>query len=91
MASAAWHVMISMLPELHAVGIPTSRPSIQDWAAGAGRALARSEWARTIAEVVVRLLEDAGSSGRRWAGVLGRLTHAAKQGTRSRSRGPQGT
>ena len=70
--SAAWHVMISMLPELHAVGIPTSRPSIQDWAADAGRALARSEWARTIAEVVVRLLEDAGSSGRRWAGVLGR-------------------
>ena len=70
---AAWHVMISMLPELHAAGFPTSRPSIQDWAADAGRALARNEWARTIAEVVVRLLEDAGSSGRRWAGVLGRL------------------
>ena len=71
--SAAWHVMISMLPELHAVGIPTSRPSVRDWAVDAGRAVAMSERARTITEVVDRLLEDAGSSGRRWAEVLGRL------------------
>ena len=71
--SAAWHVMISMLPELNAVGIPASRPLVRDWAVDAGRALTRNERARTIAEVVVRLLEDAGSSGRRWAGVLGRL------------------
>ena len=71
--SAAWHVMISMLPEMHAVGIPTSRPSVRNWAVDAGRALPESERAQTIAEVVVWLLEDAGSSGRRWAAVLGRL------------------
>lgn len=69
----AWHVMISMLPELQGVGIPTSRPSVRDWAVDAGRALPPSERAHTIAEVVVRLLEDAGSDGRRWAEILERL------------------
>ena len=71
--SIAWHVMISMLPERHAAGIPTSRPSVRDWAVNAHRAPGRSERAQTIADVVVRLLEDAGSNGRRWAQVLGRL------------------
>ena len=71
--SAAWHVMISMLPELHGAGFPTSRPSVRDWAVDAGRGVAPSERARTIAGVVVRVLEDVGSSGRRWVDVLGRL------------------
>ena len=71
--SAAWHVMISMLPELHAVGIPTSRPSVRDWAVDAGQPATWSERAQTIAEVVDWLLEDVGSSGRRWAGVLERI------------------
>ena len=70
---AAWHAMISMLPELHAVGIPTSRPSVRDWAVDAGRPVSWSERARTIAEIVDRLLEDVGSSGRRWAEVLERI------------------
>ena len=70
---AAWKVMISMLPEMHAVGIPTARPSVRDWAVHAGQAIAHSERARTIAEVVVRLLEDAGSDGQRWVEILGRL------------------
>ena len=69
----AWSVMISMLPESHAVGYPTSRPSVREWAANADKGVARSERARTVAEIVVRLLEDAGSSGRRWAEVLGRV------------------
>lgn len=71
--SAAWHVMISMLPELHGVGIPTSRPSIRDWAVDAGQVVSPTERAHTITEVVARLLEDSGSDGQRWAGVLGRL------------------
>ncbi len=70
---AAWNVMISMLPELTSVGIPTARPSVRDWAVNAGQALAHGERARTIAEVVVRLLEDAGSDGQKWVEILGRL------------------
>ena len=69
----AWNVMISMLPESHAVGYPTSRPSVREWAVNAGRGVGRTERARTVAEIVVRLLEDAGLSGRRWAEVLGRV------------------
>ena len=70
---AAWHVMISMLPEMHAVGNSTLRPSIRDWALGTRRGVGRSERARTVAETVARLLEDAGLSGRRWAELLGRV------------------
>ena len=72
-SSVAWNVMISMLPELHAVGIPTSRPSVRDWALDARGGVGRSERARTVAEIVVRLLEDTGLSGRRWAEVVGRV------------------
>ena len=72
-SSVAWNVMISMLPELHAVGIPTSRPLVRDWALDARRGVGRSERARTVAEIVVRLLEDSGLSGRRWSEVLGRV------------------
>ena len=68
--SAAWNVMLSMLPELHAVGHPSSRPSVRDWALDARKGVGRRELARTVAETVVRLLEDSGSSGRRWAEVL---------------------
>ena len=71
--SAAWNVMISMLPEMHSVGIPTSRPSVRDWAMDARKGVGRSERARTVAEIVVRLLEDSGLSGWRWAEVLGRV------------------
>ena len=68
--SAAWNVMISMLPELHAVGHPNSQPSVRDWAAGGRKHPGRSERARTIAEVVMRLMDDCGLSGPRWAKVL---------------------
>ena len=71
--NAAWHVMVLMLPEMHAVGHSTVRPSVRDWALGARQGVGRSERARTVAETVARLLEDAGLSGRRWAAVLGRV------------------
>ena len=71
--SAAWNVMISMLPELHAVGHPSSQPSVRDWAAGGRKHPGRRERARTIAEVVVRLMDDCGLRGPRWAEVLGRV------------------
>ena len=70
---AAWHVMISMLPEMHAVGNSTLRPSVRDWALDARRGVGRSERARTVAEIVVRLLDDVGLNGRRWAELLGRV------------------
>ena len=72
-SAVAWNVMMSMLPEMHSVGIPTSRPSVRDWALEPREGVGRSERARTVAEIVVRLLEDSGLSGRRWAEVMGRV------------------
>lgn len=71
--STAWSVMISMLPESHAVGYSTSRPSVREWALSARKGVGRNDRARTVAEIVDRLQEDAGLSGSRWAEVLGRV------------------
>jgi len=69
----AWHVMRSMLPEVHSVGHPASRPSVREWAVDAGGITGRDEQMRTVSEVVQRMLDDAGSSGRRWTELLKHL------------------
>ena len=69
----AWAVMISMLPEMHSAALPSTRPTVRDWALDARRPVCPAERARTVAEVVVRVLEDAGTSGRRWGELLGHL------------------
>ena len=72
-SDVAWHVMQSMLPEMHSARHPTSRPSVREWAADAGRVADRDEQMRTVSEVVLRMLEDAESSGRRWTELLEHL------------------
>ena len=69
----AWYVMRSMLPEMHSVGHPTSRPSVREWGGDVRKGVAHAERIRTISEVVLRMLEDAGSSGRRWSELIGHL------------------
>lgn len=69
----AWHVMRSMLPEAHAVGHPTARPSFRGWAADDRRALELEEHTNTTSEIVLRMLDDAESSGRKWAELLASL------------------
>ena len=69
----AWHVMRSMLPEWHSARHPNTRPSVRQWAVDAGKIASHDEQVRTLSEVVLRLLEDAGSSGRRWTELLEHL------------------
>lgn len=69
----AWHVMRSMLPEMHSVGHPTTRPSVRDWAVDADRIADRGEQMRTVSEVVLWMLKDAGSNGHRWTELLEHL------------------
>lgn len=69
----AWHVLRSMLPEIHSVGHPATRPSVREWGVDAGKITGRDEQVRTVSEVVLRLIEDAGSSGRRWTELLKHL------------------
>lgn len=72
-SDVAWHVMRSMLPEMHSAAHPASRPSVREWAADAGKVTDRDEQMRTVSEVVVRMLEDAGSNGPRWTDLLQHL------------------
>lgn len=69
----AWSVMCSMLPEMHSVGHPTSRPSVREWEADARTVTGVAERARTVSEVVLRMLEDARTNGERWSELIGRL------------------
>lgn len=72
-AEVAWYVMCSMLPELHSVRHPTSRPAVREWEADARSVTGVAERARTVSEVVLRMLEDTGTNGGRWSELIGRL------------------
>ena len=72
-SDVAWHVMRSMLPEMHSVGHPATRPSVREWAVDAGAITGHDEQVRTMSEVVQRMLDDTGSSGRRWTELLEHL------------------
>lgn len=69
----AWHVMRSMLPEMHSVGRPATRPAVRGWAVDPDKAPDRDEQMRTLSEVVLRMLKDAGSNGRRWTELFKHL------------------
>lgn len=73
-SEVAWYVMRSMLPAAHSVGHPTARPLFREWGPDDRRGLAEpDEQTRTVSEVVLRMLEDAASNGRKWASLLERL------------------
>lgn len=69
----AWHVMRSMLPEMHSVGRPATGPAVRGWAVDPDKAPDRDEQMRSLSEVVLRMLEDAGSNGRRWTELFKHL------------------
>ena len=72
-SDVAWHVMWSMLPGARSARHEASRPSVREWAADAAKVTDRDEQVRTVSEVVVRMLEDAGSNGPRWTDLLEHL------------------
>ena len=76
----AWHVMRSMLPEWHSTGSYASKPFVREWAEGGSEPTSYEEQARTTSEVVVRMLEDAGSSGQKWTGLLNHLHMLPRRG-----------
>jgi hypothetical protein len=66
----AWRVMESMLPQFHATASPGSRPEWRDWAPEAAPSVTGGEYARTISEVIYRMLSDADTNGERWASIV---------------------
>lgn len=78
----AWDLMLSMLPESHGVHMPTSEPSYRDWKPSRQR-VTNVEYFEFVGEVAKRLVEDAGSSGERWATLLDRGSDLLADGRKS--------
>lgn len=72
-SEVAWAVMRSMLPEHHASGSYSQKPSIRPWALEAGETVTRAEYIRTAREVVARLREDVGREAARWEELVEHL------------------
>jgi hypothetical protein len=65
----AWDLMISMLPESHAVGMYSHRPDFRSWAEGE-RKVTREEYRITVTEISDRLVEAAGADEEHWRKLL---------------------
>ena len=60
----AWEVMVSMLPEGHAVGMQSHKPEFRSWAEGV-REVGRDEYRALVTEVSNRLADAAASDAAR--------------------------
>lgn len=67
----AWDLMLSMLPESHGFHVPTSEPTYRDWKPSRQK-VTNVEYFEFVDEIAKCLVEDAGSSGERWAMLLDR-------------------
>lgn len=69
----AWRLLLSMLPELHGIHMPTHEPDFRDWKLSREPAT-RVEYFSFVAEIVDRAILDAGRDAARWAALVERST-----------------
>ena len=77
--AVAWTLMTTLLPEMHSTGFPTSKPRWRKWGTDSPHRPTYAEIWKLTAELVARMLEDAGVDGKRWCNLLqavGRLPKA---------------
>lgn len=67
---AAWVLMASVLPKFHDSSMRTARPKWRDWAPESDVPPTYRALAEHATEIVKRMLEDAGTSGSRWATLV---------------------
>jgi hypothetical protein len=65
----AGRLMLSILPETHEINMPTHEPEFRDWKP-AHQPVMTVEYINHLAEVVTRLLQDAGDNVSRWTQLL---------------------
>jgi hypothetical protein len=65
----SWELMLSVLPESHAIHMPTSEPTFRDWKPPS-REVTYVEYFELVGAVSDRLTKDAGSTGERWAKLI---------------------
>lgn len=70
--SVAWQLMLSMLPETHAVGSYTPKPKFRAWASDSEATTRADAWATFVA-VAERLIGAAGTDPARWAELVRRF------------------
>jgi hypothetical protein len=68
----AWKLMLSMLPEHHAVGSYTHKPKFRDWATEPEQ-ITRRQLAEMFVAVAERAISDAGTDTHRWAELIDRF------------------
>ncbi len=98
---AAWALMAAILPKAHDHSTPTHRPDWREWAPESKASVTYRMLVEHAGEIVRRMLEDAGTSGVRWAklveslndvpaeahnAILNRLSDLADEMLRSDSR-----
>ena len=65
----AWPLLLSLLPRQGPLQVPIHRPKFMDWDP-ADQSVTDTELRTFVAEIVIRLIEDASTDERRWANLL---------------------
>lgn len=65
-----WKLLLSLLPEHHAVGMPTHKPRFRDWAGEGERAVTYGEYFGVVEAVAERVLRLAAAEPARWTEVI---------------------
>jgi hypothetical protein len=69
----AWRLMVDLLPKRFDAGNYTAKPRWREWCPDQPPGVTWGEHGRAVREVIARVLEDARSSGARWAEVIAAL------------------
>lgn len=69
----AWRLLRQLIPSRHEIAHNTAKPRFRDWVPEALPQVTRREVLRGIREIVDRMLQDVGQTGRRWCDLIGAL------------------
>jgi len=75
---AAWNLMVSLLPQMHSVGHPSSKPRWREWNIPSEPAATYADIWKLTEFLVDRMLADVGASAEKWRALLGSLGQLPK-------------
>lgn len=75
---AAWNLMVALLPEMHGVGHPSSKPKWREWNIPSEPSVTYADIWKLTESIVDRMLEDVGVSADKWSSLLYALGQVPK-------------
>lgn len=75
----AWQLMADILPEQHMLSTPSASPRWRDWVPDTHPSITWREIWEATHEIVIRLLEDVGTDGKRWKTLIDHLGSLPKE------------